>query len=146
MKRIAYILLLALGCVSAQAQTSSTNCELLLISADESVPSYAKADSVIEDIYAGTEEKPRRYAGQNIKAIACTRVDIIPTLRDLPLIKTGLPLALSTDFDAPGAVLLLIKDDGKAYIAESSGQALDAAAQKSLDDILEIFNLQRLAE
>ena len=134
---------------SAQAQTS--NCELVTmetISAAESIGAakFHDASDFIARLYKGEDTLDKTVNGQPVRAVLCQRDSLLPTLRDLPLIKTGLPLSLSQDFDSPNSGLLMIMDTGESYAAEYTGKPEQGPDPKKLKDVMEIFNLQRLAK
>jgi len=80
-----------------------------------------------------------------IRAVMCPRARLIPTMRDFPVLQTGLPLSLSENFDDPKAELLTVFDAGNEFKAEYSGPTLSPALEAELRDRLEIFNLQKFA-
>jgi len=145
--------LLSLGLISvtaiAQAQTSK--CELVTMETINTAESIGAAQfhdgtDFIERLYAGEDISDKTINGTPIRAILCQREDLLPTMRDLPLIKTGLPLSLSQDFDSPNSGLLMVMDNGTDYVAEYSGSENKSPDAEKLKDVMEIFNFQRLAK
>ena len=107
---------------------------------------FHDAGKFVDSVYDGEKGFQTKIDGSAILAVMCTRKSLLPTLRDLPLIKTGLPLSLSQDFDSPKSGLLTLYDDGTAYKADYTGPDDLAPNAKKLDSVMEIINLQRLAQ
>lgn len=103
---------------------------------------YAPAVEFISSVYNDEKALVKKVEGQHIRAILCKRRDVVPTLRDFPILATGIPLSLSPNFDANNsrATSLYFKDGKFSY--QYVGTALSDANQKRLDDIMEIFNFQ----
>ncbi len=131
---------------SAYAQTS--NCEIVLIepSAAAKDAQFARAGAFMNSVYDEDAGHLSSVAGTPVRAVMCTRRTLLPSLRDLPILKTGLPLAISEDFDSASSGLLTVYDTGKEFKAEYSGPKLSPESEKKLRDTLEIFNLQKFAQ
>ncbi len=131
---------------SAYAQTS--NCEIALIApkAVAEDAQFARAGAFMNSVYDEEKGHLSAVAGTPVRAVMCTRRTLIPTLRDLPILQTGIPFAISDDFDSTASGLLTIYDTGKEFKAEYSGPKLSPESEKKLRDTLEIFNLQKFSQ
>ncbi len=131
---------------SVLAQTS--NCEIVLIAprAAAEDAQFARAGAFMNSVYDEEKGHLSAVAETPVRAVMCTRRTLIPTLRDLPILQTGLPFAISEDFDSASSGLLTIYDTGKEFKAEYSGPKLSPQSEKELRDTLEIFNLQKFAQ
>lgn len=139
-------------CLHAYAFGSDNvaNCEILVQEAvtldgeptGAFVDTYIPASDFIASVYDGEEGHLTQANGKNIRVLFCTRQNIIPTLRDFPLLATGIPFAVSTDFDTPGTPLIYyFYAQGKfAHAYEGPELSTDQAAK--LADAMEVFNLQ----
>lgn len=131
--------------VSASASAQSSNCEIVLMplggSAEEGT--FADAEGFLDSVYDGEEGHLSSVADIPIRAVMCERGTLVPTMRDLPILKTGLPLSLSQDFDSNTSGLLTLYDAGKDFKAEYSGPKLSEDDEKKLRSTLEIFNFQK---
>lgn len=135
-----------LSVLPAQAQTSE--CELVLMpnGGAASEGQFSDASAFLDSVYDDAAAPITAVAGLPVRAVMCRRSDIIPTLRDYPILKTGAVLSISQDFDSKDSGLLLIFDAGGEYKAEYSGPPLTPDSETKLRNALEIFNLQKLAE
>ena len=59
---------------------------------------FADASIFLESVYDDEEGHLETSFDIPIRAVMCQREDLIPTMRDLPILQTGLPLSLSQDF------------------------------------------------
>lgn len=120
-------------------------CEAVILSPlseGSDVASYRSAETVLTSIYDDATEVVLTIDGDPVRAIMCTRDDVIPTLRDFPILKAGLPLSLSTNFDASdSAFLTILYQDGK-FEHIYKGPDLFDDQKAALKDVMEIFNLQ----
>lgn len=107
---------------------------------------FLPADDFLDTVYDNTEGHLKTMNDLPIRAVMCERQNIIPTLRDVPLLQTGLSLTLSQDFNAAESGLLTIYDGGEDYKAEYSGPPLSEAQEAELTEMLKIFDLQRLVK
>lgn len=131
--------------ISASAQSSE--CEIVLMpeggrTADGQ---FANAAVFLESVYDAEDDHLKISDGLPIRAVMCQRQDLIPTMRDLPILKTGLPLSLSQDFDSKTSGLLTLYDAGDDFKAEYSGPKLSPQEEDKLRSTLEIFNFQKFA-
>ncbi|MGB0906129.1 MAG: hypothetical protein ACPGVT_01455 [Maricaulaceae bacterium] len=130
------------------------DCELIVMNPAKSdsqeailaAAEYHSAEAFLKSVYDADKDTIMTVEEKPIRAVMCTRENVVPTLRDLPLIQTGLPLSLSQDFNATDSSLLTLYDDGKDYKADYSGPALSKPDEKNLIEMLEVFQLQRLAK
>ncbi len=104
--------------------------------------SFAPAAEVIASVYDSEDGRVEDIDGRRIQAILCERRNVIPTLRDFPILKAGIPLALSTDFEAADSrsVTVFFKDGEFHHVYK--GAELTEDEQAKLDDAMEVFNLQ----
>lgn len=120
-------------------------CEIVIIQELEDggqLIGYASAEDFLESVYDEEKTQIEDVEGHLIRAVLCTREDIIPTLRDFPVLATGIPLSLSQDFDASDSrVTSLYFKDG-AFRYKYIGEDLSKEDQMRLDDIVEIYNFQ----
>ncbi|WP_371396383.1 hypothetical protein [Fretibacter rubidus] len=107
---------------------------------------FHDAKDFIDSVYDDTEGHIKEVDGKAVLAVMCERDTLLPQLRDLPLIKTGLPLSLSQDFDSTESGLLTVYDDGTAYRTDYTGPETLAPDTQKLKDVMEIINLQRLTK
>jgi len=127
-------------------QDANANCEIVLMPNDGQIEDgqFVDAGAFIESVYDGNDDGHMLMFGDlPIRAVMCTRENLVPTMRDLPLLKTGLPLSLSQDFDSSTSGLLTLYDAGADFKAEYSGPPLSPEDEKRLRDTLEIFNFQK---
>ena len=129
--------------VSAAAQDSACEIALMPIEGRSADAQFADAGAFLDSVYDGRDGHLKTLAGMPVRAVLCRRDDLIPTMRDLPVLKTGMPLSLSQDFDSTTSGLLTLYDAGADFKAEYSGPPLSPEQQKRLRDTLEIFNFQK---
>lgn len=149
MKFRAYIAIMAALCAPsltmAQDSYQDTDCEIVVFDVldDGDVqPRYLTADVIINSIYDQTPGYYDLVDGKKIRGVMCTRIPAMPTLRDMPILKTGIPLSLSDDFDRPdGTLLTLYFKDGK-FRYNYAGVDMGSKDTLALDDMMDIFNLQ----
>ena len=131
--------------ISASAQSSE--CEIVLMAEGGTTADgqFANAAIFLESVYDAEDGHLKTNEGFPIRAVICQRQDLIPTMRDLPILKTGLPLSLSQDFDSKTSGLLTLYDAGDDFKAEYSGPELSPQEEDKLRSTLEIFNFQKFA-
>lgn len=134
---------LASTALPVAAQTST--CEIVLMPQGGLVADgqFADATAFLDSVYDGEDGHVKTLGDLPIRAVMCQRDNLVPTMRDLPLLKTGLPLSLSQDFDSRASGLLTLYDAGADFKAEYSGPDLLPDDEKRLRDTLEIFNFQK---
>ena len=103
---------------------------------------FAPAGDFLTSVYADDDGHIASMDGQDIQAVLCERPNVIPTLRDFPILATGIPLAISDNFDAVDSqsVTLYFKKDKFHHVVK--GRAMTEAEQAQLDNTMEVFNLQ----
>ena len=145
MKMRLYLMSVLIWGVSASASAQSSNCEIVLMPLGGSAAegTFADAEGFLDSVYDGEEGHLSSVADVPIRAVMCERGTLVPTMRDLPILKTGLPLSLSQDFDSNTSGLLTLYDAGKDFKAEYSGPKLSEDDEKELRSTLEIFNFQK---
>ena len=145
MKTRLYLMSVLIWGVSASASAQSSNCEIVLMPLGGSAAegTFADAEGFLDSVYDGEEGHLSSVADVPIRAVMCERGTLVPTMRDLPILKTGLPLSLSQDFDSNTSGLLTLYDAGKDFKAEYSGPKLSEDDEKKLRSTLEIFNFQK---
>jgi hypothetical protein len=133
---------------AAPAGAQSSTCQLMLLpsSAAQNKAEYIDAADFLGRVYDGSQTPKKTAQNKPIRAVICPRARLIPTMRDFPILNTGLPLSLSENFDDPNAGLLTVYDTGAEFRADYSGPKLSPALEDELRDRLEIFNLQKLAK
>jgi len=140
------ILFVAMSPTLVFAQDANANCEIVLMPNDGKVEDgqFADAGAYLDSVYDGNHDgHMSRFGELPIRGVMCKRENLVPTMRDLPLLKTGLPLSLSQDFDSSTSGLLTLYDAGADFKAEYSGPPLSPNDEKKLRDTLEIFNFQK---
>ena len=145
MKTRLYLMSVLIWGVSASASAQSSNCEIVLMPLGGSAAegTFADAEGFLDSVYDGEEGHLSSVADIPIRAVMCERGTLVPSMRDLPILKTGLPLSLSQDFDSNTSGLLTLYDAGKDFKAEYSGPKLSEDDEKELRSTLEIFNFQK---
>jgi len=126
-------------------KASDTQCEIVLIERVEDGANIARfhpADAFLDSVYDAEEGYIKRVDDNAINGVLCERANVIPTLRDFPVLATGIPLSLSEDFDTPDSRLITLYYDGEGFTHVYKGEPLSDTDQASLADTLEIFNLQ----
>ena len=104
---------------------------------------FADASIFLESVYDDKDGHLETSSNIPIRAVMCRREDLIPTMRDLPVLQTGLPLSLSQDFDSSTSALLTLYDAGEDFKADYSGPDLSPKDAERLKSTLEIFNFQK---
>ena len=117
MKTRPYFMSVLIWGVSASASAQSSNCEIVLMPLGGSAAegTFADAEGFLDSVYDGEEGHLSSVADIPIRAVMCERGTLVPSMRDLPILKTGLPLSLSQDFDSNTSGLLTLYDAGKDF-------------------------------
>lgn len=142
-------LIIASFAPAAQADNVA-DCEILIREAvmlDDKetgafIDTYLPATDYIASIYDDEEGHVTQALGKDIKALFCTRHNVIPTLRDFPLLATGIPFAVSTDFDAEGTAMIYYFFAGDKFAHAYEGPDLSPEEAARLSDAMDVFNLQ----
>lgn len=137
-------LIFALG-LSMPAAAQMGECEIVMMPEGGTVADgqFADASDFLTSLYDGEDGHIKVSGDLPIRAVMCERENLVPILRDLPILKSGLPLSLSQDFDSTTSGLLTVYDAGEDFKAEYSGPKLSAKDEKKLRDTLEVFNFQK---
>ena len=106
------------------------------------VSSYRPAGAFLSSVYDDEPGHVETVDGHKIRALFCQRRSAIPTLRDFPILETGVAFSLSQDFDSADSDLTLTRFIDGAFKTTYSGPGLDVKEQAQLDDTLEVFNFQ----
>ncbi len=125
MKKIIFAALMAtLISAPAQADDNIAACEIVLqqqileygAKEDKTAPliaTFVPATDFIFSVFDQEDGHLTQIDDKQIKALMCTRSNVMPTEFDLKLISTGVPFYVSPNFDAPDSALLAIaKKDG----------------------------------
>lgn len=106
------------------------------------ISSYRPAGEFMSTVYDDEPGHLREIDGHNIRAVLCERKSAVPSLRDYPILETGIPLSLSQNFDSARSDVVIIRFKDGEFRASYTGPGLTAQTQDELDDVLEVFNLQ----
>ena len=152
MKYIKSLFTVSFMMLAAQAAwAEEQSCEVIVVADVEgesqeallAASKFLPADDFIQSVYDDEDGHMTTVDDLPIRAVMCRRDNIIPTLRDAPLLQTGLSLSLSQNFDSADSGLLTVYDDGKAFKSQYSGPPLTETQEAALADVLNIFDLQR---
>lgn len=132
------------------AADTEANCEAMILGSEttddagnmERVISYHPADDFVTSVYDEDDGTMTEIDGAKIQAVLCTRPNIMPTLRDFPMIATRIPLSISPDFDTPDSALLTLYYKDGEFHHLYAGPDLSEEDSSELTDIMEVFNLQ----
>ncbi len=150
MKKLTLIVMAMAITGTATASDNVANCEVLVqepVTLDGKptgafVDTYIPASDFIASVYDGEDGHLTQAEGKDIRVLFCTRQNIIPTLRDFPLLATGIPFAVSTDFDTPGTPLIYYFYAKGKFAHAYEGPDLSEEQAAKLADAMEVFNLQ----
>ncbi len=121
--------------VIMQPVTDPDETENDTLQAEQSLPmvaTFLPADDFIYSVFSGKSEYLAEVDGKPIRAVMCTRSNVIPTEFDEKLIQTGIPLHLSQNFDSPDSALMSINmQDGK-FVHNYSGNPLSTSDKEML--------------
>ena len=70
--------------------------------------------------------------GYPVRVLLCERPSVVPSESDRTLLATGIPLALSTDFNSPDAPTAVLQRDGEGILHLLKGDALSEPDQLGL--------------
>jgi len=141
---------LALLTPIAIADDNIAGCEVILLEeikgeANEErmqIASYRSAAGFIASIYDEEDGHLQKIDEVPIRGLICVRDNVIPTLRDFPIVATGVPFSISQNFDSATSGLMTIYFKDGTFQHQYSGQDLTEGEQAALTDALETFNLQ----
>lgn len=101
------------------------------------IATFMPAGDFIFSVF-GTKPHMTEIDGKPIRAVMCTRDSVVPSEFDLKMIRTGIPLYLSQDFDANDSALMGISKTDKGYAYDYAGPDLS-------DDDLAVLKLRMKA-
>ena len=104
------------------------------------VAQFLPAGEFIFSVFDETTAVLTEIDGQKIQAVMCTRSSVMPTEFDLKMIRTGIPLHLSQNFDSPDSSLLSIRKQDGVYTHTYNGPELSAEDLEVLKLRLEKLN------
>lgn len=125
------------------------NCEALIMDyvEDEDRPegglvvaTYRSAEGYIESVSDPAKTPITEIDDRPINAILCRRNDLVPTDADYALVSTGIPLALSQDFDTTDSdSLTVFLKDGEFQYKYASAYPLNEEVEGLLDTQMKAF-------
>lgn len=135
--------------VSAQADNIAS-CEVVLMEkiVDEGkntgakMASYRPGAEFISSVYDDEDGHVSEIGDHKIRGVMCERRGVIPTLRDFPIVATGIPLSLSQNFDSTKSSLMTLYFKEGEFRHIYKGKPLSPSEQSKLTDVMEIYNLQ----
>lgn len=141
---------LALLAPTAMADDNIAACEIIVLrdiegDANEGsiqVASYHPAVDFIASVYDEEDGHMTKANDLAIRGLICVRDSVIPTLRDFPIIATGVPFSISQNFDSTTSGLMTVYFKDGTFQHQYSGPDLSAQEQATLSDTVEVFNLQ----
>lgn len=141
-------LLMSAGFFGSAYADNIAKCEIVLLESvgedggSAQVASFRPAGEFISSVYDGEEGHLTESDGHKIRAVMCERSDVIPTLRDFPLLATGIPFSISENFDSSDSRLMTFYYKAGEFKHKYKGPDLMAEDQTKLDEILDVYNLQ----
>lgn len=133
-----------LMCSRVSAQTFA-ECQMITFDKSEAAISDIKilpAQDFLSSLYDDSRDIQSDIKAQSIRGIMCTRDNPIPSLRDFPIIATGLPLSLTQNPEAPGGGTVRVYYADGRFSHTYAGFKFSKADKARLADILDIYNLQ----
>lgn len=142
----AVLALIAFG-QTAQA-ADAPDCQILIMEplevkdapGEAMVASYFPAAEFIDSVQDDAPDHLSEVNGQKIRALMCTRNDVLPAESDYDFLGTGIPFVLSQDFDSPDtdSLTLYWKDGQIEHVYK--GEPLSEEGQVTLDTRLAAFS------
>ena len=135
MKRLLKALLLAsMISFPAWAEDNIANCELVVqqpIDPDATenaaqIATFLPAGSFIFSVF-GAKPHMTEVDGKPIRAVMCIRKSVVPSEFDLKMIRTGIPLYLSPDFDSKDSAFLGVSKTEDEYAYSYDGPELSVS-------------------
>lgn len=119
-------------------------CEIVLTdgvgeAGEATIASYRDATPVLASIYDPDSPLLVVVDGHPVRGILCTRRDPVPDRDDFPIIASGLPFVVSTDFDSTDAPTVTIALDAERQPQVMMAVGLSARDQERLDGLLEAY-------
>ncbi len=134
----------------AMADDNIAACEIVVMrpvianeASEADTPMVARfypAEEFIFSVFASDTGPIREVDGQPIRAVMCTRNNVIPTEFDLKIIRTDIPLHLSQNFDSPDSSLMSIRKQDGVYIYTYAGAELSTEDMEVLKIRLDKLN------
>ena len=145
--KLAIIVGLVMCSPIAVAAEASSGCEIVLIEKIDTedtakLASFRPADNFLLSVYDDEKGYKTKEDGHPIQAVLCQRANVMPTLRDFPVLATGIPLSLSDDFDQPDSRLLMIYFKEGKFLHQYKGDKLSETDDQALTEIMDVFNMQ----
>ena len=123
--------LAALGIATPASGDNIAACEAVIMTDVEggaaTIASFRDASLFIASVMDEEQETLTQIDGFDIAALMCTRRSPIPKMSDVPLIRSGVPFVLSTDFESADAptVNIAINEAGEAVALMAAGLTQD---------------------
>ncbi|PHR57201.1 MAG: hypothetical protein COA43_12505 [Robiginitomaculum sp.] len=138
----------------AFAQQNMMDCEIVVMAPIENISkdgvkdkgpvpimaTFMPANKFIFSVLDAKQGHLEAVGGYPIRALMCTRENVVPTQLDMKFVRTGIPLHLSQDFDSHKSALLSIRKLGGKYVHEYSGAKLSVANEEILQRRLRALN------
>ncbi len=149
MKFLCGVFLAILFSLQAFAGDNIADCEIVVQQAIVSVEgtdkapmmaTFLPAEDFIFSVYDTAPGFLRDVNGKKIKAVMCTRTNIIPTEFDAKLIKTHIPFFLSTNFDSPNSPFLTFAKNQTGYSYDYSGPDLTPGEKQKIEAFIQTLN------
>ncbi len=142
-----------IGCLMMSESAYADNiaaCEVVLmepvmdgeIDTGAQMASFRPAAEFMSSVYDDEVGYVSELDGYKIRGIMCTRRSVMPTLRDFPIVATGIPFSMSENFDSTLSSLMTIFYKDGAFGYDYRGRDLHEKEQAALADIIDVFNLQ----
>jgi len=103
---------------------------------------FLPADDFIYSVFKPDSDPIKQIDGNVIRGLMCTRSNVVPTEFDLKLIKTGVPLYLSQNFDSTDSSLMSISGHEGKYTYMYDGPDLPKDEQDMLELRLQTLNTE----
>lgn len=105
------------------------------------VASYRPAGEFLDGVYSPKVPLRLTDGDAPIRGILCIRNDLVPTDRDYKILKTGIPLSLSQDFDsADSDIMTIFFADGGFRYKYTSGYPMSPEFKTTLEGQLTQFS------
>lgn len=106
------------------------------------IATFLPADKFVFSVFDNEPGHLSEVDGAPIRALMCTRTNVLPTEFDEKIIRTNISLHLSQNFDSPDSALLSIRTKDGKYDYEYAGPDLSAEDKTSLKSYLKRLNTQ----
>jgi|GEM_PF-6953174 len=122
------------------------DCEVVIMAQLEdgaaAVASFRDATDVIASIYDDERPTIAVIDGHPIRGMLCTRKNPVPDAEDLPIIASGIPLVISSNFDSQDAPTVTIALNEAREAVAMMAVGLSDTQQNELDVLLESYEPQ----